>query len=111
MDLPIGNEGNYNGATVVTALSAPAASKQRVVPANGISSYNADSVAHDFTYQKNKGGTITIFWKDLAVAAGTHSVVAKKVVIDDTNESIEVKIEGAHTTTAPTFDLAAMESS
>jgi hypothetical protein len=111
MDLPVGNEGNYNGATAVTALAAPAASKQRVLPANGISSYNADTVAHDFIYQKNKGGTVTIFWKAAAVAAGAHAVVPKKVVLDDTNESIEVKIEGAHTTTAPTFDVAAMETS
>jgi len=111
MDLPVGVEGNYNGATAVTALAAPATAKQRVVPANGISSYNADTVAHDFTFQKNKGGTITIFWKVPAVAAGAHVVVAKKVVLDDTNESIEVKIEGAHTTTAPTFDVAAMETS
>lgn len=110
-DLPVGNEGAFNGATAVTLLSAPAASKQRVVPASGISAYNADTVAHDFTFQKNKGGTITIFWKELAVPAGTHVVLPKKVVLDATNESVEAKIEGAHTTTAPTYDVAAMECS
>lgn len=111
MDLPVGNEGNMNGTTAVTLLAAPAANKQRVVPAKGVSFYNADTVSHDFTVQKNKGGTVTIVWKQASVAAGTVATVDKKVVLDATNESLEGKIEAAHTTTAPTFDVAAGECS
>jgi hypothetical protein len=110
-DLPVGNEGNLNGATAVTILAAPAASKQRIVPANGVSFYNADSVSHDFTVQKNKNSTITIVWKQASVASGAVVLMAKKVTLDATDESLEAKIEGAHTTTAPTFDVSAGETS
>jgi hypothetical protein len=112
MDVPIGNEGNLNGATAVTALAAPGtANVQRTVPANGAGAYNADTVAHDFIWQKNKNSTITVLFKAATVAAGAHTLLGKKVVLDATDESLEVKLEGAHTTTAPTFDVAALECS
>ena len=109
-DLPIGNEGNLTGATAVTVVAAPASGKQRILPANGLSFYNADSVVHDFIVQKNKNSTITIVWKQAAVAAAAVVLVAKKVTLDATDESLEAKIEGAHTTTAPTFDVSAGET-
>lgn len=111
MDVPIGNEGSLTGDAAKTVLAAPAASKQRIVPANGLSIYNADTVAHDFTIQKNKNSTVTIFWKESAVAAGVHVVLPKKVVLDATDESLEVVVDADATTTEPTFDLAAMETS
>lgn len=111
MDTPIGNEGSLTGDAAKTVLAAPAASKQRVVPANGLSVYNADTVAHDFTFQKNKNSTITIFWFEDAVAAGTHIVLPKKVVLDAIDESLEVLVDADATTTEPTFDIAAMETS
>ena len=110
-DLPIGNEGELDGTTPVTVLAAPAANVQRVVPANGLSVYNADTVAHDVIFQKRVDATVIVFWKEAAVAAGTHVVLPKKVVLDDTIESLEVVTDAAATTTEPTFDLAAMETS
>src|SRR3990167_8568429 len=104
MDLPIGNEGSLNGATAVTVLDAPSAvGYQRVLPNNGLSIYNADTVAHDFTFQKNKASTLYVFWKETAVPAGTHVVLPKRVVLDADDESLEVFMEGAHTTTAQKF--------
>lgn len=110
-DTLIGNADIYNGATAVTALAAPATGETRQVPANGAGAWNADTVAHDFIWQKNKGGTVTLLYKDAAVPAGTQSLLPKTVVLAADDESLETKIEGAHTTTAPTFDVAAMNCS
>jgi hypothetical protein len=111
MDLPLGGEGNLNGATAVTALAAPAAAKQRVIPANGAGVFNADTVGHTVTWQKNKNGTITVLYVTGVIGAGSHTLLPKAVTLDATDETLEVKIEGAHTTTAPTFDVAALECS
>jgi hypothetical protein len=107
---PIGNEVDLNGATAVTVIAAPGAGAQRIVFKDGASVFNLDSVPHDITWQKNKGGTITVLQKTLAVAAGLANTLAKVVVLDATNESLEAKIEGAHTTIAPRADAAAMET-
>jgi len=109
-DTPIGNEGPLNGTTAVTLLAAPGSGLQRIVPANGVSVYNADTVAHDVFFQKNKNSTITVFWKEASVAAGSHVVLPKKVVLDATDESLEAKTDAGATTTEPTFDVAAMET-
>lgn len=111
MDIPLGNEGPLAGTTPVTVLGAPASAVQRVLPANGLSVYNADSVAHDITFQKKKGASTYVFWKELAVPAGTHVVLPKKVTLDDTDETLEVRSNAAASTTEPTFDLSAVECS
>jgi hypothetical protein len=111
VDLPIGNEGNLNGATAVTVLVAPATSKQRVIPRNGAGAFNADTVAHNFTWQKNKAAVITVLYVASTVAAGAVTLLDRAVTLDATDETLEVKIEGAHTTTAPTFDVSAIECS
>ena len=111
MDLPVGNEGSLNGATAVVVLDAPAASKQRSVPASGLSIYQADTVPHDYTFQKHKGANTYIFLKVLAQAPGSSYVLAKKVVLDAADETLEVLTDVVATTTEPTWDIAAMESS
>ena len=111
MDMPVGNEGELNGTTPVTVLDAPDTDKQRVLPNNGLSVYNADTVPHDIIFQKNKASTITIFWVELAVPAGTHVVLPKRVVLDADDESLEVLTDATATTDEPTFDIAAMETS
>ena len=110
-DLPIGGEGNLNGTTAVTVLASPAADKQRIVPANGLSIYNADTVAHDIIIRKKKASTSYVFWKESAVAAGTHKVLPKKVILDATDELLEVLTDATATTTEPTYDIAALETS
>lgn len=109
-DVPIGNEGSLTGATAVTILAAPAAATQRVVPSDGASVYNADSANRDFTFQKNKGGTITILHKVVGVVPGGRSGLPKKVVLDATNESLEARSDAVAATVEPHFDVAAMET-
>ena len=57
-----------NGATPVTAVSAPAANVQRMV--NEVRVYNKDTVAHTITIQLNDNGTRRVLQKQTA-AAGT----------------------------------------
>lgn len=111
MDLPVGNEGSLNGTTAVAVVPAPASGKQRIVLAKGIRVYNADTVAHTFTWQKNKSSTLYLLQVDATVAAGSFAELDKRVVLDDTDESLEVFTDATATTTEPTFDAAFMETS
>jgi hypothetical protein len=111
VDTPLARRGSLTGDAAKTVLEAPATGVQFVVPANGLSVYNADTVAHDFTFQVNPGGTPVIFWKEAGVAAGTHVVLPKKIVLDADTDSLEVLVDADASTTEPTFDLAAVERS
>jgi hypothetical protein len=110
-DLVIEAHGSLTGATEKTVLAAPASGKQRILPANGLSVYNADTAARDIIFIKNTGGSRSTFWKESAVAAGTHVVLPKKVHLTATNMSLEVKTDAGAATTEPTFDTAALETS
>jgi len=109
-DLPIGNEGSLTGAAAVTILAAPGASTQRVIPKGGAGVYNFDTVAHDITFQKNKGAVITELFKVVGVAVGGVALLPKIVVLDATNETLEAKSDATATTAEPKFDVAAMET-
>lgn len=104
-----GNEGSLNGTSAVTAVAAPAGTATRATPDGAVSVYNKDTVAHDITFQKNKGGTITEIQKSIALAVGATTVLTKKVALDATNESLEIKSNAAGTTFEPTFDVLYLE--
>lgn len=106
MDVPFQNHGDLTGDAAKVIIAAPSFG-QVVVPADGISFYNADSVAHDFILQKNKATVVTVIWKELAVPAGTHVVIPKKIVLDADDLSLEALTDADATTTEPTFDVAA----
>jgi len=110
-DLPIGNEGSMTGTTAVTLLAGPSAgATQRVVPPKGAGVYNKDTVNHDITFQKNKGAAITEIHKVTGVVPGGSVFLDKVVTLDATNESLEGKLNAAATTTQPTFDVSAIET-
>lgn len=110
-DLPVGNEGPINSTTAVTALAAPGASTQRVIPRKGVSVNNLDTVVHNIVMQKNKAATITVIQRFGSVAAlGGTAILDKVVVLDATDESFEIVMEEALTTTQPDFDVSAMET-
>jgi len=111
MQLPIGNEGALNGGTAVDVVASPAASKQRIIPVNGLSVYNADTVAHTYTFKKVKGGSTYVVWIAPTVAAGALALLAKPVTLDATDEKLQVVYEGAKTTTESTFDFSGLEVS
>jgi len=109
MQTPLGYRGALNGVTPVEVLAAPPTGSARIVPANGISVCNCDSAAKDIIFQVLKGATTYIFWKELAVAAGSHVVLPKKVTLMEDDESFEVVMGSAITTVAPTWDISALE--
>jgi fibronectin type 3 domain-containing protein len=111
MDLPLGNEGAMNGTAFVPVLAAPAASKQRVLPANGLTFHNPDTVVHTYTVQKKKGASTYQKWVSGAVASLDSIAMPLKVTLDATDESLEAKVDAGLTTTESTFDVSAGETS
>jgi hypothetical protein len=110
-DLPLGPVGNMNGTTFVPVLTAPAAGKQRIVPANGLTFHNADTVAHTYTVQKKKGANAYQKWVSGAVASLGSIAMPLKVTLAATDESLEAKVDAVLTTTESTFDVSAGETS
>jgi hypothetical protein len=106
--VPIGNEGALTGTTPVTALSAPAASTQRVTAQYGINVMNRDTATRVITIQKNRGGTIFALASQSLLTMTSYSFPGR-VVLDATNESLEIVSDGAAATTEPSFDVAALE--
>jgi len=109
-DVPIGNEGAMTGATPKTLLTAPAAATQRIIPSDGARVYNRDTVQHDVTFQKNKAATVWIIEKIVGVQPGGAATMSKRVVLDAIDESLEGLVDATATTTEPSFDVAAMET-
>lgn len=109
-DLFVGEEGNLNGTTPVTIISAPGASEQHVTAAGSVSVYNNDTVDHRVIFQKNKAGTITEIARVLITSLGA-GLMPKKVVLDDTDETLEAVSDATATTTEPKFDSAYLKTS
>jgi hypothetical protein len=103
-----GTPASFNGATWVAAVAAPASGKQREVLACHVD--NLDTVQHTFKSRKKVGVTGYEVYPAKVIAAGARGqLVVDAVVLDATDMSYEVAIEGAHTTTAPQFDVAVFE--
>lgn len=111
MQVPVGGEGNLNGATAVDVVDAPADGKQRVIPVNGVCAYNADTVAHTYTFQKVKGASTYVLWIEATVAAGSIASLPIPVTLDATDEKLQVKYEAALTTTESTYSTSILEVS
>lgn len=110
MDRPEGNEGNLNGTTAVDAVPAPAAADyQRIIGEKSVKVYNADTVAHTITLQKNKNSTVYVLEDSGSLAAGAAYQFASRVILDATDESLEVVSDATATTTEPTFDAGWLE--
>jgi hypothetical protein len=104
-----GDELTLTGTAPITLIAAPGASVQRAVPASAVSVYNADSVNHDITFQKKKGGTTRVLFKAAGVVPGGSAILPKKVVLDATDESLEAKDEATATTLEPVADVMFLE--
>lgn len=99
---------NLTGATWVTVVAAPASGKQREVLA--LHAENLDTVDHTFSVRKLIGGTGYQVFPDVVIPTLLRAqLLQAPVVLDATDMSLEVKIEGAHTTTAPRVDRATFE--
>lgn len=92
--------GVLNGATAVDVVGVPASMVTRVI--RNVSIYNADTVAHTFTLIYNDNATLRNL-PPFVLAAGEGADYDTIQVLDATMKKLQAKIEGAHTTTAPSF--------
>lgn len=102
------NDGLFNGATAVDVVGVPGAAITRVI--RNVSIYNADTVAHTFTLLYNNNGTLRAL-PPFVLNAGEGAEYDTIQVLDATTKKLQAKIEGAHTTTAPTFVATFAEAS
>ena len=109
-DVFVPKEGNLNGTTAVTVVSAPASVTVRITAAGSVSVCNVDTVDHVITFQKDKGGTKTVLYSVNALANGGVAVLPMKVGLDATDESIEAKSDAAATTTEPRYNSVALDT-
>lgn len=109
MDTPFGSVGTLNGTTPVMLASAPASSAQRVILKDGAGIYNADSVTHSVSWMKNKNSTSYVLDTG-TVTTGGVILLGKPVVLAAADESLEAVMGAAVGATAPTYDIAGMDT-
>lgn len=106
-DTPGGNEFTLTGTTPVTVVAAPGASTQRIV--TDIEVFNADSVSHTFIFKKVKTATKRTFRK-VVVPADNPYTWKGRMVLDATDESVEVEDDATATTLEPVGHASYMET-
>lgn len=82
--------GVTTGTTRVIIVPAPAASTSRMIPAKGVSVYNADNVASTVTFQKVEGGDTRRIEEASNVAATDTFFNTGFVTLSNTDESLEI---------------------
>lgn len=87
--------GATNSTTAVTAVSAPASSKRRLI--KSISVHNKDTASSTVTVQLNNSGTKYILTKK-TLAADETLLYERTMVLAATTESLEVVLGAAITT-------------
>ena len=91
-------DGTTNSTTAVTVVVGPAASTTRMIPARGISLYNADTVAMVGKFQLNNNATIRII-KAFEIPVGETWVNDNYISLDAATKSLEIVLDAAITTT------------
>ena len=94
------SDGVFAGATPVDVVGVPGAATTRVI--RNVSVYNADTVVHTFTLLYNNNATLRTL-PPFVLQAGEGAEYDTIQVLDATTKKLQGKIEGAHTTTAPSF--------
>ena len=95
-----GDPVSFNGTTAVTAVGAPASSRQREVYSMLVN--NLDNVSHDFIVQLNANGTIHPL-PPVTVSAGDvgQLIFSGAIVLDATTDTCEVKLGEAMSSVQP----------
>ena len=103
-------EGNLNGPTWVTAVDAPVGSPVTAKEIKGIYFNNNDSVAVRFEIGVLKGGVRVRTERTVSVSTG-ETVKAENlpIYLDSIDETLQVRIITATTTTEPTFHVSGDE--
>lgn len=91
----VGAEAATNGTTPVTLVAAPPANVRRVVVVARLN--NRDTATIDARIQHAKGATDRVVASHAALPVG-DSISAKTIVLDATDESLEIVLGAAPTT-------------
>lgn len=94
------NDGLLNGTTAVDVVGVPGSAITRVI--RNVTIFNADTVAHTFTPLYNNNGTLRTL-VPFSLNAGEGADYDTVQVLDAITKKLQMKIEAAHTTTAPSF--------
>ena len=89
-------DGQTNGTTVVTVVTAPLASVTRIVPVGGISITNRDTVNRTFVLKFKHDTDLRIIREKQLVPDETY-FSEQVLVLDDTDKSIEVELTASPT--------------
>ena len=93
------NHGTSNGTTDVNITGTVPASTTRMIPANGLIIYNADTVLATVTIQyHNTSGAVDRVLEVASLANGATWFNDWPISLDDTTERIEIYLSGAVTT-------------
>jgi len=96
-----------NGITPVAVVTAPGASKQR--QALSVAPRNRDTVPHIYTLQRNKASTIFYLAEVYVDAGKTGQLISNCYVVAGTDDSLEVLVDKAATTTESEVDVSYFE--
>jgi hypothetical protein len=89
--------GNTNNTTAVTAVSAPASSKRRLI--RSLSIHNADTASATATVRLNDSNSGNNFIIDkVTIASGSTYLLDRVIVLASTTESLQVVLSAAITT-------------
>lgn len=94
---PEANETTTNDTTAVTIVAAPGASEQIIVPVNGVSVFNNDTVAATVQLLKDKNST-TYVLEEVSLDPGETFTNGTRIILDATDETVQVVLGGTVTT-------------
>ena len=95
--------GTSNGTTDVTVISAPGASTSRLIPRGGITIYNNDTASATIYLQFHDDSPTDVLLEKITLAAGNTYTLSMPLVLDATNETIEIYLAGAVATNELTW--------
>jgi hypothetical protein len=98
-----GNEGLLNGTTPVGLVPSPSSGQRHNHFATSVT--NNDSVAAVVTLRKVKAGTPSVLGVETLLPGETWEY-SKAVILDATDESLDIVLAANHTSVAPSFDCA-----
>lgn len=104
-----GSEGVTTGVTDATLVGSPAASTQRII--RSLSVYNADTVAATVTIKHDKAATERIVAKVTLQADETFFLSDHLIVLDATDEKLEIVLAAAVTTNELQFVASYLDDS
>lgn len=94
--------GITTGTTAVTVVAAPAASTTRMIPARGVSLYNADTVAATGYFQLLDTAAIRIIEK-FTISVNETWTNDNFIALSTVNQSLQIVMSAAATTTELDF--------